>query len=230
MDSTGFLIGYPLAAATLTTPLLPIKQRPQNLLAGLSNYAVLVNGVSSFDERMFLGPLASLINDRSCFENGNVVAVSFKTDPGLSYGKVLVLLAVLVLAIPVLCTIALSVITTTQRRWTASLDAFSMFKLGTDWRSNLENQKLVSLGKVSSHVKVIPGTVVVNLATGVVELAHAPKTRRLSRNSRRPGWLQDYAASAAQNQGAIDVLHLIFLNSHMHAATTGMCIKTLVSR
>lgn len=172
---------------------------PAELLTGLPNYAVFVNGVSSFDERMFLGPLASLINDRSFFENGTVVGVAFKTDPGLSYGKVPALLAVLVLAIPVLCTIALSVITTTQRRWTASLDAFSMFKLGTDWRSNLENQKLVSLGKVSSHVKDIPGTVVVNPETGVVELAHAPKRRRLSRNYRRPGWLEEYAAFAAQN-------------------------------
>ena len=161
----------------------------------LSSYAPFVSGVSSFDERVFLGPLAFLINDPSFFENGTVVGVAFKTEPGLAYGKVPAILAVLVLAVPVLCAIALSVITITQRRWTASLDAFSMFKLGTDWRDHVENQKLVSLGKANSHVKDIPGTVVVNPETGVVELAHPPKRRRLSRNSRRPGWLQDYAAS-----------------------------------
>ncbi|KAL9065482.1 MAG: hypothetical protein Q9161_008187 [Pseudevernia consocians] len=167
---------------------------PATLLTGLPNYAAFVSGVSSFDERVFLGPLASLINEPSFFENGTVVGVAFKTEPGLVYGKVPAVLAVLVLAIPVLCAIALSVITITQRRWTASLDAFSMFKLGADWRDNVENQKLVSLGKANSHVREIPGTVIVNPETGVVELAHPPKRRRLSRNTRRPGWLQDYAA------------------------------------
>ena len=179
-------------------PPITNETTPAALLTGPSNYAGFVTGVSSFDERVFLGPLACLINDRSFFENGTVVGVAFKTDPGLSYGKVPALLAVFVLAVPVLCTVALSVITTTQRRWTASLDAFSMFKLGTDWRNNLENQRLVSLGKVSSHVKDIPGTVVVNPEEGVVELARPPRRRRLSRNSRRPVWLQDYAASAPQ--------------------------------
>ena len=166
---------------------------PAALLTGPNNYAVFVNKVANFDESVFLGPLASLINNPSFFENGTVAGVAFRTELGLQYGKVPAILAVLVLAIPVLCTIALSVITTTQRCWTASLDAFSMFKLGADWRGNVENQKLVSLGKASSHVKDIPGTVVVSPETGIVELAHPPKRRRLSRNSRRPGWLQDYA-------------------------------------
>ena len=168
---------------------------PAALLTGRPEYSAFVSGVSNFDERVFLGPLASLINDPSFFENGTVVGVTFKTELGLSYGKVPAILAVLVLAVPVLCTVALSVITNTQRRWTASLDAFSIFKLGADWRGNVEDQKLVSLGKASSHVKDIPGTVVVSPETGAVGLAHAPKRRRLSRNLRRPGWLQDYAAS-----------------------------------
>ena len=176
------------------SPPITNETSPAALLTGLPNYALFVNGVSSFDERVFLGPLASLINDQSFFENGTVIGVTFKTELGLSYGKVPAPLAVIVLAVPVLCAIALSVITNTQRRWTASLDAFSMFKLGTDWRGNVENQMLVSLGKASSHVRGIPGTVLVNPETGVVELAHPPKRRRLSRNSRRPGWLQDYAA------------------------------------
>ena len=167
---------------------------PAALLTGLPNYAAFVSGVSSFDERVFLGPLASLINDPSFFENGTVVGVAFKTEPGLAYGKVPALLAVLVLAIPVLCTIALSVITITQRRWTASLDAFSMFKLGADWHDNVENQKLVSLGKATSHVRDIPGTVIVSPETGVVKLAHPPKRRRLSRNTHRPGSVQEYTA------------------------------------
>ena len=183
----------PPCGSNLYSP--PITNEPTSaaLLKLLNNHAVYVNKVASFDESMFLGPLASLINNPSFFENATVVGVAFRTEPGLQYGKVPAILAVLVLAVPVLCTIALSAITTTQRRWTASLDAFSMFKLGADWRDNVENQKLVSLGKASSHVKGIPGTVVVSPETGVVELAHPPKRRRLSRNSRRPGWLQDYA-------------------------------------
>ncbi len=78
--------------------------------------------------------------------------------------------------------------------WSASLDAFSFFKLGADWRENVEDQKLASLGKESSHLKDIPGTVVVSPETGVVELARPPQRRRLSPKSRRPGWLQDHAA------------------------------------
>jgi hypothetical protein len=175
-------------------PPITNKTNAAALLAGSPNYADFVDKVSSFDERMFLGPLISLINDRSFFENGTVAGVTFKTEQGLEYGRVPAVLAVLVLGIPVLCTIALSTITIIQRRWTASLDAFSMFKLGADWRSNVENQKLVSLGKASSHVQDIPGTVIVNPETGVVELAQAPKRRRLSRNSRRPPWLTDYVA------------------------------------
>lgn len=167
---------------------------PAALLTGLNNYAAFVTHVSSFDERVFLGPLATLINDKLFFENGTVAGVAFKTEQGLSYGNVPAVLAVLILGIPVLCTIALSAITTIQRRWTASLDAFSMFKLGADWHDSVDNQRLVSLGKTSSHVKDIPGTVIVNPETGFVGLAHPPKRRRLSRNSRRPGWLHDYTA------------------------------------
>ena len=177
------------------SPPITNETTPGALLTGLNNYAVFVNGISNFDERVFLGPLASLINDQSFFENGTVVGVTFKTELGLSYGKVPALVAVLVLAIPVLCTIALSVITNTQRRWTASLDAFSMFKLGSDWSSSVEDLKLMSLGKASSHINGIPGTVIVNPETGVIDLAQAPKRRTLPRDSRRRGWLQDYFAS-----------------------------------
>ena len=141
---------------------------------GLPDDAESVSGVSRFDERVFSGPLASFINDHSFFENGTVVDVTFKTEPGFSYWKVPALLAVLTLAIPVLCTVALSVITNAQRRWTASPDVSSMFKLRAEWCGNMENQKLISLGKASSHLKEIPGTVVVNPETGVVGLARSP--------------------------------------------------------
>ncbi len=156
----------------------------QTTPAALLTDSELGSEVCFFSESVFLGPLASLINDPSFFKNGTVVGVTFKTEPGLSYGKVPALLAVLVLAVPVLCTIALSVVTNTQRRWTASLDAFSIFKLGADWRGNVESQKMVSLGKASSHVREIPGTVVVSPETGGVELARVPERRRLSRLSR----------------------------------------------
>lgn len=157
-------------------------------------YEDFVERVSSFDERVFLGPLASLINDPSFFQNGTVDGVTFKTEQGFAYGRVPAPLAVLILALPILCTIALSSIAMIQRRWTASLDASAMFKLGADWHSSVEDQKLVTLGKASSNVKDIPGTVMVNPETGVVALAHPPKKRRLSDNSRRPGWLMDYMA------------------------------------
>ena len=183
----------PPCGNNLYSPSLTNDPTSTALLNYVNSHAIFVKKVAGFDESMFLGPLASLINNPSFFENGTVAGVAFRTELGLQYGKVPAILAVLVLAVPVLCTIALSVITTTQRRWTASLDAFSMFKLGADWRDNVEDQKLVSLGKASSHVKDIPGTVVVSPESGAVELAHPPKRRRLSRNSRRPGWLQDYA-------------------------------------
>ena len=106
-----------------------------------------------------------------------VAGVAFKPSLSLSYGKVPATAALLVLGIPILITVALSVVANTQRRWTASLDAFSMFKLGADWHDKVEKQKLVSLRKASSHMGDIPGTVHVNPETGVVKLAHAPKRR-----------------------------------------------------
>lgn len=144
---------------------------------------------------MFLGPLASLINDPTFFQSGTVSGVTFKVENGLAYGKVPPVLALVVLAIPILWTIALSVITITRRRWTASLDAFAMFKLGADWRDDLQDLRLVSLGKASERMVSIPGTVLVNPETGVVELANAPPRRRLSMNSRRPTWLQQHGLS-----------------------------------
>ncbi|CAF9936220.1 hypothetical protein IMSHALPRED_010508 [Imshaugia aleurites] len=66
-------------------------------------------------------------------------------------------------------------ITITQRRWTASFDACSMFKLRVDWRGNVENQKLISQGEANSHTKILPGTAVVSPDTGGAELPHPPK-------------------------------------------------------
>lgn len=43
----------------------------------------------------------------------------------------------------------------------------------------MENQKLVSPGKASSHVKTISGTVIVSPETGGAELAHPPKRTKL---------------------------------------------------
>ena len=52
-----------------------------------------------------------------------------------------------------------------------------MFKLGADWHGNVENQKMVSLGKANDLVKNIPGTVLVDPETGVVRLGHPPRMR-----------------------------------------------------
>ena len=165
------------------------ESNPVTLLNNTA-YSEYITGLISFDERMFLGPLTSFINDPTFFQNGTVTGVTFKVENGLAYGKVPAVFALVVLAIPILWTIALSIITTTQRRWTASLDAFAIFKLGADWCDELQDLRLVSLGKANEHVMSIPGTVVVDPETGVVKLDHAPPRRRLSRNSRRPTWLQ----------------------------------------
>ena len=153
-------------------------------------YSDYIVGATNFDERVFLGPLASFMNDPQFFPPGNVSGVTFKVENGLAYGKVPPVLAVIVLAIPILWTIALSVITATRRRWTASLDAFAMFKLGAGWRDDLEDLGLTSLGKSNGRLSSIPGTVVVVPETGKVELSNVPPRRRLSKRSRRPTWLQ----------------------------------------
>ena len=158
-----------------------------------SDYVV---GLSSFDERMFLGPLASFINDRSFFRNGTVIGVTFKVENGFAYGRVPAALAMVVLAIPILWTVGLSVIANSRRRWTASLDAFAVFKLGADWHGDLQDLRLVSLGKANERVMSIPGTVVVDPEAGMAELANAPPRRRLSRKSRRRGWRERLASAS----------------------------------
>jgi len=184
--------GIPCYSPELPNPVTN-ESNPAALLK--QPYSDFIIGAASFDERMFLGPLASLINDPTFFQSGTVSGVTFKVENGLAYGKVPPVLALVVLALPILWTIALSVITITRRRWTASLDAFAMFKLGADWRDDLQDLRLVSLGKASERMVSIPGTVLVNPETGVVELPNAPPRRRLSMNSRRPTWLQQHGLS-----------------------------------
>ena len=90
---------------------------PSDLLA---HHGENLTGVAHFDERVFLGPLAFLINQTSFFENGTVAGTAFGNDGRIVYGKVPAAFAVIVLSLPVLCTCALSVATIVQRRWTPS--------------------------------------------------------------------------------------------------------------
>ena len=165
------------------------ESNPTTLLNDIA-YSEYIIGLSSFDERVFVGSLASYIDDPSFFQNGTVNGVTFEVENGLAYGKVPAAVALVVLAIPILWTIALS----RHHKHTVLLDGFSRrlchLKLGADWRGDVQDLRLVSLGKASEHIMSIPGTVAVNPETGVVELAHAPPRRRLSRNSRRPTWLE----------------------------------------
>ncbi|KAL8789713.1 MAG: hypothetical protein Q9195_006710 [Heterodermia aff. obscurata] len=158
-------------------PSITIDTTPADLISGPYNYSFSSVTNYTFDETMFLAPLSTLIQNPAFFKTGTVAGVAFKTSLSLSYGKVPATATLLVLGIPILLTVALSVITNVQRRWTASLDAFAMFKLGSDWHDSVEKQKLVSLRKASSHMGDVPGTVHVNPETGVVKLAHAPKRR-----------------------------------------------------
>ena len=158
-------------------PSIAIDTTPADLISSPSNYNFFSVTNYTFDESMFLAPLSTLIQNPAFFKTRIVAGVAFKSPLSLSYGKVPATAALLVLGIPILLTVALSVIANTQRRWTASLDAFSIFKLGADWHDSVEKQKLVSLRKASSHMGDIPGTVNVNPETGVVKLAHAPKRK-----------------------------------------------------
>lgn len=154
----------------------------------LERHSDYITGLTVFDERVFLAPLASFINDPSFFRNGSVTGVTFKVQNGLAYGRVPPALALVVLAIPILWTIALSVVTTTRRRWTASLDAFAMFKLGADWHGEMKDLRLASLGKANEQVMLIPGTVMIEPETGRVELGNAQKRQRVSKEERNSAW------------------------------------------
>ena len=142
---------------------------------------------TSFDETVFLGPLANILSNPSFFQNGTVNGVVFKTNAALSYGSVPPILAIIVLAIPILWTIALSIISNTQRRWTPTFDAFSIFKLGGDWTDELKDLRLASLSKASEVVKQMPGTVVVNPEAGEVRLAQPPPRLKLPKELRKRG-------------------------------------------
>ena len=175
------------------------------LLDRHSNY---ITGLTVFDERVFLAPLASFINDPSFFQNGSVIGVTFKVQNGLAYGKVPPALALTVLAIPILWTIALSVITTTGRRWTASLDAFAMFKLGADWHSEMKDLKLASLGKANEQMMLIPGTVVVDPENGRVELRNAQKRKKLQREKRKSAWNHGLGRNHRANERLVGTIEL----------------------
>lgn len=166
---------------------------PPNLtgsdLLSHDNYSRYVSAISTFDERLFLGPLAQYINDPLFFRNDTVTGVIFKTDQGVAYGRtVSAVAAVLVLALPVLWTLALSVAASTERRWTPTLDAFALFKLGGDWGGVVRrDMRMVSLSRAGKTMREIPGNIVVNPASGVVELANPPEKVSLPPRGMRGG-------------------------------------------
>ena len=136
---------------------------------------------SHFDETMFLKPLARLINDRAFSRNCTTDGVSFSTDLQLSHGHVPPAVSITILALPIVWTIILSIVTNRERRWTATLDSFAVFRLGGDWRGNFEEYRLYSLGRAREQVQSIPRNVVVDPVKGTAELGHGAGTRRIRR-------------------------------------------------
>lgn len=129
---------------------------------------------NTIDEDIFLKPLASIISSPGFFANGTTTGVAFKTDLILVHGKVPPSFAIAVLMLPILWTLILSVVANSRKRWTASLDAFAMFRLGGDWRGNLKDMRLASLSQAKKELASIPGTVRVIPEQNSAQLVHLP--------------------------------------------------------
>lgn len=86
--------------------------------------------ISDFDETVLLKPLAFILRQPAFFSNGTTAGVAFKTEIDMVHGKVPPALALVMLMLPIAWTLALSVLANTQKKWTASLDSFAIFKLG----------------------------------------------------------------------------------------------------
>lgn len=125
------------------------------------------------DENAFLKPLVHMITDPQFFTNGTTGGVVFRTDVKLEHGKVPWQLAIANLLLPLVWTFMLAILSNRKKRWTASLDAFAVFKLGGDWRGNLQDLRLASLKESKSMLESIPGTVQVDPDAGVAGLAHS---------------------------------------------------------
>jgi hypothetical protein len=130
---------------------------------------------SSFDENVFLKPIDHFINDRAFFRNGTTEGVAFSTDLQLSHGHIPPAISIIVLTLPIVWTIILSIATNRERRWTATLDSFAIFRLGGDWHSNLKEYRLSSLRRARDQVLLIPGNVVVDPVHGRLSWAMVPK-------------------------------------------------------
>ena len=140
-------------------------------------YSVTINPLyeqSSFNEDVFVRPLAFIISNPDFFSNQTITGVAFKTDIELVHGKVSPIFAITVLTFPVLWTFILSVVANKRKRWTASLDAFAMFRLGGDWKGNLKHLRLASLSQAQAELDSIPGMVRVDPDEGLVELTYPP--------------------------------------------------------
>ena len=124
------------------------------------------------DEDAFIKPLLHMITDPKFFANGTTGGVVFSTDVELKHGKVSWQLAIINLVIPLMWTFILAVVANGRKRWTASLDAFAMFKLGGDWRGNLKDLRLADMSESKNTLESILGEVHVDPDAGIAELAH----------------------------------------------------------
>ena len=134
-----------------------------------------------FDEGVFLKPLAYFISQPGFFGNGTTDGVSFKTEIDMVYGKVSPVLAIAVVMLPIAWTLLLSLMSNGRKRWTASLDAFALFKLGGDWHGKLKDLRLASMKTAKKELGSIPGTVIVDAEKGIAELADPRKYAKVSK-------------------------------------------------
>lgn len=145
---------------------------PEHILDGKDLYRT-----SGIDEETFLRPLAALISRPEFFTNASTDGVSFRTDLSMVHGRMPAALAIIVLLAPILWTLTLAISANREKRWTASLNAFAMFRLGGAWRESLQHLQMASLREAKEELSLIPGTCQVDVQEGSVRLIHSVNHR-----------------------------------------------------
>ncbi|KAK5081379.1 hypothetical protein LTR05_008174 [Lithohypha guttulata] len=131
---------------------------------------------SYLNEDIFLKPLLYVVTKPGFFTTGTTGAVVFKTDIIQTRGRVPWRLAVIILMTPLLWTFILTIMANRRKRWTASLDAWAIFRLGSDWRGHLQHLRFAGLRESKEELQSVPGLIYIDPDEGIVELAHPVKT------------------------------------------------------
>jgi len=129
--------------------------------------------VSNFSENVFLTPLAYFLSNPAFFDTGPTTAVVFETDLQVAHGRVPIVAALAILFLPMLWTLVVSVVASSQRRWTSTLDSFAIFRLGGDWTESMKDLRLASMSTAKEKLLGIPGMVLVDPESATVKLAYS---------------------------------------------------------